>query len=173
VVDENEAPLPLGEIGRIRFRGPSYFPREYDNPEATARHFRDGWFYPGDVAVMNDERYVFLKGRADDVINNAGVKYHPAEVEAVLLSHPGVVDAAVIAGPHAVFGEVSVACVVRSGNVTPGDLGKFCAGRIALHKAPAWYWFLDELPRIATGKADKKKLKEMFRRQLDSRSAVG
>ena len=118
---------------------------------------------------MNEERYVFLKGRADDTINNAGVKYFPAEVEAVLLSHPGVVDAAVFGGAHAEFGEVSVAYVVRSGNIAPSDLGKFCAGKIAMHKVPAWFLFLDELPRVATGKPDKKKLKELFRHHFDAR----
>jgi acyl-CoA synthetase (AMP-forming)/AMP-acid ligase II len=166
VVDESGSFLRFGEIGQIRVRG-RYFPCEYSgNPEATARHFRDGWFYPGDLATMNEEGYVFLKGRIDDVINNAGAKYFPAEVEAVLLAHPSVVDAAVIGGPHTQFGEVSVAYVVRSANLTPKELYKFCEGKIAMYKAPAWVFFLEALPRVATGKPDKKKLRETFRHYL-------
>lgn len=171
VVDGNGSPLPFGEIGQIRFRGPSYFPREYTgNPEATARQFKDGWFYPGDLAAMNEDGYVFLKGRADDVINNAGAKYFPAEVEAVLSSHPAVAEVTVVGGPHPQCGEVTVAYVVRSSAVSPDELFRFCEGRIAMYKAPYWVFFLDEIPRVPAGKPDKKKLKETFRRYLEAES---
>jgi len=81
VVDESDTPLPTGEVGLVRFRG-AVFPAGYLNaPEATARSFRNGWFYPGDLAALNEEGYLFYKGRADDVINNEGVKFYPIEVE--------------------------------------------------------------------------------------------
>ncbi len=168
IADPNGSLLPFGETGEIGLRA-RHFPREYlRNPEANARHFRDGWFYPGDLAALNREGYVFLKGRTDDVINNAGVKYFPAEVEAVLLLHPSVADVAVIGGPHPIFGEVSVAYVVASAAIRPNELHKLCDGRIAMYKAPHWVFFLDALPRVAVGKPDKKKLRAMFRHYLET-----
>ena len=170
VVDENDVPLPTGQTGFIRFRG-VHFPTEYlGDGEATTRRFRDGWLYPGDLAAVNDEGYIFFGGRADDIINNSGVKYDPAEVEAVLLSHPSVADAAVVGGPHPEFGEVSVAYIVRSAAVSAEELYNFCASKMDRYKAPRWVMFLAELPRVATGKPDKRMLKENFRRYIETKS---
>jgi len=168
IVDGNARPLPAGQVGLIGFAAPHFAGEYLGNPQATVRHFKDGWFYPGDFASMNREGYVFLWGRADDVINNSGAKYFPSEVEAVLSAHPAVAEVAVIGGPHPKYGEASVAYVVRSAAVTPRDLNRFCEGRLAMHKAPQWVFFLAELPRVPPGKPDRKALKAMFRRYLES-----
>src|SRR5580693_758749 len=87
VLGEDGRPLPPGEVGLVGFRGEG-FPTEYvGNPEATGRAFHDGWFYPGDLAAIDADGYFFFKGRADDVISNAGVKFYPIEVERALLAH--------------------------------------------------------------------------------------
>lgn len=173
IVDEHGAVLAFGQTGLIRLRGP-YFPTEYlGDPEATARYFKDGWFYPGDLASLNQQGYVFLKGRADDVINNSGAKFFPAEVEAVLIRHPSTADVAVVGGPHALFGEVAVAYAVRTSPLTAKELHAFCKGKIAMYKAPQWIFFVDELPRVATGKPDKKKLKATFVRYMETRDRRG
>jgi len=164
--------LPFGETGEIRFRGPC-FPHEFiGNAEATARHFRDGWFYPGDVAALDEAGYVFLKGRTDQVINNAGAKFFPVEVEAALLAHPAITDAAVIGGAHPRLGEVSVAFVATADrSLTPNQVAAFCKQRIAPYKAPHWVFFCESLPRIATGKHDKRQLKADFLRYLERQKA--
>ncbi len=169
IVDANGQILPPGQIGLIGFRAP-HFAREYLDPEATTRHFKDGWFYPGDFAAMNGEGYIFLQGRADDLINNSGAKYFPAEVEAVLSAHPAVAEVAVVGVPHPLHGEVSVAYVVRAAAVSSQELNRFCEGKIAMFKAPYWAVFLAELPRVPPGKPDRKALKEMFRRYLEEQA---
>jgi acyl-CoA synthetase (AMP-forming)/AMP-acid ligase II len=94
IVDDRGQALPAGEVGLVRVRG-SGFARGYiDDPEATAKAFRDGWYYPGDLGVLSPEGALFLKGRADDMINYDGVKIYPADIEAALLDHPAVAEVA-------------------------------------------------------------------------------
>jgi acyl-CoA synthetase (AMP-forming)/AMP-acid ligase II len=115
----------------------------------------------------------FLKGRTDDVINTAGVKYFPAEIEAALLSHPAVADTAVIGGPHPHLGEVSVAYIVSKSPLSQKELHDFCLTKIATYKAPRWIFFASELPRVPVGKPDKKKLREMFQGYLETQLRTG
>jgi acyl-coenzyme A synthetase/AMP-(fatty) acid ligase len=84
IVDTEGRELPVGEAGSICFRGPGVTTGYIDNQEMDAKHFHDGWFFPGDVGRINKEGYLFLLGRDDDVINNAGVKFYPIEVEKIL-----------------------------------------------------------------------------------------
>lgn len=165
VVGPDERPLANGEVGLVRFRNRA-FPTGYlGNPQASEQHFRDGWFYPGDLAALNDERFLFLRGRADDVIENQGTKYYPAEVEEVLLSHPAITDAAVIPWRHPRHGNVAVAFItVRSGEKIE-SLPDFCRERLASHKCPFRFFALDTLPRNAMGKVQKHSLRDF----LDSR----
>jgi acyl-coenzyme A synthetase/AMP-(fatty) acid ligase len=158
IVDMKDQVLPRGEAGLIRIRGVN-MPKGYiDNPEMSARHFRSGWFYPGDVAKINDEGYLFFLGRADDIINNAGIKFYPVEVEKVLLNHPDVVEGAVFPWPHNVAGQVAAAAVVSNGNVTSEQLREYCAERLAGYKVPRVIAFRTFLPKNAMGKVLKRKL---------------
>jgi len=136
IVDSSDRELPFGETGLCRFRCAGMTRKYINNPKMTARHFRNGWFYPGDVAKINDEGYLFLLGRADDIINNAGVKFYPIEVENVLLSHPAVREAAVIPWPHKLAGQVAGAAIVLEGEVTFEQLKKYCNERLAGYKVP-------------------------------------
>lgn len=166
VLDGDGTPLPPGEVGPIRFRGPGFSSSYLGDPDASARAFRDGWFYPGDLAELNAERYLFFKGRADDIINNEGAKFYPIEVENVLRLHPTVTDAAVFAWPHARHGQVAVAYVVTTARVTPVELGRFCRQHIAPYKGPAWVEFVAEMPRNPMGKILKNTLKAMFSEKM-------
>jgi len=170
VVDAHDAPLPAGETGLIGFRGPHFTDRYIADAATTARFFRHGWFYPGDFAAISDDGYVFLKGRADDVINRSGTKYFPSEVESVLSTHPAIAEVAVIGGPHPQFGEVSVAFVVRAAALTHGDILHFCATRIATYKAPPWVCFVSSIPKAPPKNPDKKRLKELFAANLEATS---
>lgn len=171
IVDDADRPLPAGEVGLVRFRGAGYPTRYLDDPDATARAFREGWFYPGDLAALNEEGYLFFKGRADDVINNAGAKFYPVEVETALMEHPDVKEAAVFGWPHTRYGEVAVACVVVSSAVSAKDLQTFCKRRIAGYKVPQIVEVMAELPRNAMGKISKRDLKEHIQRTLAARQA--
>jgi acyl-coenzyme A synthetase/AMP-(fatty) acid ligase len=162
VVDADNNPLPIGQVGQIRFRGPGMSSFYLDDADATALAFRDGWFYPGDLAVLNERRYLFFKGRADDVINKSGVKFYPIELENALKCHSQVLDAAVIAWPHPFHGQVPIAFVTCRTKTTADALMAFCARYIAPFKLPAAIVFLSEFPRNAMGKILKGNLREMF-----------
>lgn len=171
IVDADHRPLPAGEIGLVRLRGAGYPTHYLDDPEATARAFRDGWFYPGDLAALNDQGYLFFKGRADDVINNSGVKFYPFEVENTLLAHPDVAEAAVFGWPHRQSGEVPVACVVTRSDISKLKLEAFCTQRMVGFKVPKIYMAVQQMPKNPAGKILKSELKEILRRNLASRSS--
>ena len=170
IVDERDQPQPFGLVGNIRFRGSDIVKSYLNNPQATARAFRGGWFYPGDLAAINEAGFVFLKGRADDVINNEGAKFYPIELETVLLSHPDVMETAVLGWPHKRFGEVAVAFIVCSKNsVKDKELIAFCGAQIAPHKLPNRIIRLSELPRNAMGKVVKNRLRDQLNAKMDKR----
>jgi acyl-coenzyme A synthetase/AMP-(fatty) acid ligase len=171
IVDDEDRTLPVGEVGLVRFRGAGYPTRYLDDPDATTRAFRDGWFYPGDLAILNDEDYLFFKGRADDVINNGGAKFYPIEVETALLEHPQVSEAAVFGWPHTRLGEVAVACVVANSSISTKDLQTFCQQRIAGYKVPQAIEIMAELPRNAMGKISKIELKDIFQSKIAERQS--
>jgi len=171
IVDDEDRLLPAGEIGLVRFRSSGYPTHYLDDAQATARAFRGGWFYPGDLAALNDEGYLFFKGRADDSINNGGAKFYPIEVETALLEHPQVSEAAVFGWPHTRHGEVAVACVVTSSEISAKDLQTFCRQRIAGYKVPQIFEMMAELPRNAMGKISKTALKQDIPRILAERQS--
>ena len=112
IMDGEGRRLTAGEAGEIALRGPT-IARGYDNDRAaTEAAFRDGWFRTGDLGYLDEDGYLFIVGRSKDVIKRGGQQISPAEVEAVLLDHPGVVDAAVFSTPHARLGEDVAAAVV-------------------------------------------------------------
>lgn len=168
VVDEDHQPLAPGEPGQVRLqKSAGFLPTGYiDNPEATARHFRDGWYYPGDIATVNDQGYVFLQGRKDDVINRGGVKFYPLEIERVLLSHPAVQEAAVTSWPHPVFGQVPLAFVELSDPAAVGELRSLCEGELG-PKAPDKIIVVREMPRNAARKIMKRVLREQYAALLE------
>ena len=169
VVDDEDRPLPPGQTGHIRFRAPNQPLGYWNDPQATASAFRDGWFYPGDLAAIDAGRYVFLKGRSDDVISNEGVKFYPVEVEQALQAHPAVVEAATLGWPHSAVGEVAVACVVLKSGVTVGELQVFCAERISRFKVPVTIIEVVAMPKTASGKIEKYKLKPLVERYMARR----
>ena len=160
VVDAKREPLPAGQVGLVGFRGEGVPNGYIDAPEASRQSFRDGWFYPGDLAAIDAQGYFLFKGRADDAINSAGAKFYPIEVEKALMAHPAVAEAAVCGWPDPQLGEVAVAFVARSGKVSAAELVQFCKLRLAGHKIPRWIAFVAEMPKTSTGKILKRVLKE-------------
>jgi acyl-coenzyme A synthetase/AMP-(fatty) acid ligase len=152
VAGQDGAPLAPGEVGQLGFRSECIPAGYIGNPEATARHFRDGWFYPGDLGSIDAEGNVTLSGRKDHVINHGGIMIVPEDIDAVLRSHPDVADAALVGVPHPLLGEVPVAAVVRRRQFPIGELRAYCAATIEQKRMPSIFFAVRRIPRDATGK---------------------
>jgi len=155
IVDDEHRPLPCGEAGRLRYRGPAVATGFYNDPEGSAEAFHDGWFYPGDLATMNESGYVFLKGRRKDMIIRGGVNIYPTEIEAVLLGHDAVAEAAVVGWPAPDLGEEVAAFVLTNRAVEEVELIAVCRASLASYKVPRRIFFLDEMPKNSAGKIVK------------------
>jgi len=137
-------------------------PGYWNLPDETAKAFRDGWLYTGDLAVVNPEEYVTIVDRKKDMIITGGENVYSTEVENVLYTHPAVLEAAVIGIPDPKWGEAIKACVV----LKPGkeaserDIIAFCKENLAHYKAPKSVDFLEALPRTGSGKIFKKGLRD-------------
>jgi len=163
VVDDKGACLLFGQI---RLRAAGYPQKYFDDPAATARKFRDGWFYPGDLASLNAEGYLFLKGRADDVINNGGSKFYPVEVENAIAAHPLITEVAVFPWPNAQSGSSPAAAIVLNRPLPNRQLISFYAEHLAPWMIPIHTLQLAELPRNAMGKVVKGKLAQHLKQAL-------
>lgn len=163
LIDGEGREVTRGEIGELLLRGAHVCQGYWNNPEATADALdADGWFHTGDLARQDADGFFYIAGRRKDMFISGGVNVYPAEVEAALLLHPRVQDAAVIGVPHATWGEVGVAFIVsRPGEpVTPEDLTQHLAGRLARYKIPREFRFLPALPRTPYGKVVKSALRD-------------
>ncbi len=159
VVDENMQDVPHnGEtLGEIVARGNVVMKGYYNDPEATAKAFRGGYFHTGDAAVVHPDGYVEIRDRYKDVIISGGENISSIEVEGALLRHPAVLEVAVVGMPHERWGESPHAFIVlRDGlNATPDEMREFARGTMAHFKVPTAYTFVRELPKTATGKIQK------------------
>lgn len=160
IVDPSWTPQPAGTPGEVVVRGPSVIRAYRDNPEADAVSFRDGWFRTGDEGTLDADGYLRLLGRIKEMINRGGEKISPYEVEAVLQTHPAVVEAAAFGAPDAKYGEqVRVVVVLRS-DATPDELRGHCADHLAGFKVPEQVIVLPEIPKGPTGKVQRRILSQ-------------
>ena len=140
-----------GDVGEMYIRGPHVSKGYWNNDEATrASYGQDGFFRTGDLAARDGEGFFFIAGRRKEMFISGGVNVYPAEIEAQLVAHPAVSDAAVVAVADETWGEVGVAFIV--GNIEAEELGEYLAFRIAKYKVPRRFIFVDALPRTAYGK---------------------
>jgi fatty-acyl-CoA synthase len=155
--DGNE--VATGEIGEMWIRGLHVSKGYWNNAEATAATYRDdGFLKTGDLARRDEDGFVYIAGRAKEMFISGGVNVYPAEIEAELVSHPGVADAAVVPVADETWGEVGVAFVVASASVE--ELLEHLASRLARYKVPRRFIFVDVLPRTPYGKVEKGKLRD-------------
>jgi acyl-CoA synthetase (AMP-forming)/AMP-acid ligase II len=163
VVDDDGVEVADGTVGELLTRLPGRQREYYRDDEATnATWTPDGWLRSGDLAHLDADGFIYIVGRKKDMIIRGGNNIYATDVEAVILEHPAVQEAAVIGVPHKVLGEdVGAFVVLRAGaSLGDDDLRAFCADRLADYKRPRQITFVDELPRNATGKVMKHVLRD-------------
>jgi oxalate---CoA ligase len=168
IVREDTRQAGTGEPGEVWVRAETSFPRYLDDPETNASAFTsDGWFRTGDVGYLDQEGFLFLTGRLTELINRGGAKISPIEVDDVLLAHPTVSAAATFAIPDELLGEDIAAAVVlvEGGGASPRELRRWMVHQLAPHKVPRRIWFVDDLPRTASGKVQRRVLTDRFLNQ--------
>ncbi|GEO26948.1 2-succinylbenzoate--CoA ligase [Alicyclobacillus acidoterrestris] len=148
--------------GEIVVQGPTVISGYWKRPDANAKSFRDGWFYTGDIGVFDEEGFLYVLDRRADLIVSGGENIYPAEVESVLVQYEGVREAAVVGQSDPTWGQVPVAFVVKATEVelTECALANHCRQLLAGYKVPKAFYFVDELPRNASGKLLRRILKE-------------
>jgi acyl-CoA synthetase (AMP-forming)/AMP-acid ligase II len=161
VVDDQFQKVPFGDVGELLFRGPSQALGYFRDPQATGLTFTDGWLRTGDLVKQDGDGFLYFLDRKKDVINRGGLKIASVAVESVIYKMAGVVEAAVIAVPHAVLGDDIAACVVLSPDsaITVEQLREFCLTRLADYEIPRQWFFLDALPKSPIGKILKRELR--------------
>ncbi len=173
IVDDNGHVVAPQEIGTLLVRGESAFAGYWNQPEKTKQALDDGWVRTGDKYYQDADGYFWYAGRADDLFKVNGRWLSPAEVESALIAHPAVQEAAVIARDDESRLTKPAAYVVVNPDFTPSDqlardLQEWVARRIGGYKRPHWIEFLSELPKTATGKLQRFKLRELQGRQTES-----
>jgi acyl-CoA synthetase (AMP-forming)/AMP-acid ligase II len=158
IVDQDGLPLPEGEIGEIRVRGPAISTQAVGATDGEREGFRDGWYYPGDRGRVDASGILHLEGRAADLIKRGGLMVHAQEVEQALRRHAGIVDVAVVGMPSEKLGQEVVAFIEARTPLDPKDLTRHCRAELAPFKVPARFEIVAELPRNPAGKVDKQRL---------------
>ena len=163
ILGEDGAELPDGEAGEFVIRGQSLAARYWNKPERTARAMREGWFHTGDTCYRDADGYYFFCGRDDDMLKVGGIWVAPFEVESALAAHPAVLEAAVVGWPDAAgLTKPKAYVVLKDGaarHAVRDDLAAFVRERLAPFKYPRWIEVVDDLPKTATGKIQRYRLR--------------
>ncbi|MEA2167925.1 MAG: fatty-acyl-CoA synthase [Solirubrobacteraceae bacterium] len=164
VVDDDDAQLPVGEIGEIVHRSPHAMTGYYNDDEKTAAAFKSGWFHSGDLGFVDDDGYLFVVDRKKDMIKSGGENVASREVEECIYEHPSVEEVAIFGVPDERWIEaVTAAIVVRGGGDGDADaIHAHCREKLAGYKRPKHVVFVDALPKNASGKIVKRDLRDQF-----------
>mgnify|MGYP002716874896 FL=1 len=168
IQDDQGREVAPGETGEICCIGPAVFAGYYNNPEANAKSFRDGWFRTGDLGHMDDGGFVYITGRQSDMFISGGSNVYPREIEEKILAHPAINEVAVLGVPDPLWGEIGWAVCVANTPVAEEDLAAFLDGKLSRYKMPKRFLFWDALPKSAYGKITKK----MIREELEARGMI-
>ena len=164
IMNESGAICATGVVGEIVVRGPMVFDGYFDDAQATAAAFVDGWFRTGDLGRFDEDGYLYLAGRIKDLINCGGEKISPVELDAAVEAIPGVLEAATFALNHRTLGEEVAVAVVKEGNVTitESDIIDRVRQRVGPRRAPRRIYFVDQLPRTYVGKVRRAELPRLL-----------
>lgn len=163
IVGEDDNELSFGEIGEIIVQGEHVMKGYFKMPEATEKTLRGGWLHTGDLGKMDKDGYVYIVDRKKDMINVGGMNVYPREIEEQLYKHPKIREAALVATKDELRGEIPKAVIVlkKGESATEREIQKYCMQYFANYKIPKLVDFIDELPKNATGKIDKKSLSDL------------
>ena len=166
VVDEKGNDVAPGEIGELVMRGPQFMQGYWKSPDATAAVLRDGWYWSGDIVRVDDDGFYYVVDRRKEMIKYKGFSIAPAEVESVMLEHPAVADCGVVSRVDAAGEEIPCAFVVLrdgepSSQPTAEKLQSFVAERLTHYKMPREIYFVQKLPRTASGKILRRELRKL------------
>ncbi|SED14434.1 AMP-binding protein [Bradyrhizobium erythrophlei] len=174
IVGEDGHPLAAGARGEIWVCGPTVTSGYVDAPDLNQTAFAEGWFRTGDIGSLDDDGFLSLHGRLGELINRGGEKIAPAEIEAALLRHPAITEAAAFAISHPRLGEDVAAAIVprRGSQATGAELRAFLQRELASFKIPRRILTLDDLPKGMTGKVQRRRLRELIDRRSGSHATV-
>jgi long-chain acyl-CoA synthetase len=160
VVDEKGQEVPSGEIGEIVIKGHNVMKGYWNRPDATDEAIKDGWFYTGDMAKVDEDGYFFIVDRKKELIIRGGYNVYPREIEEVLYEHPAVREVAVVGVPHDQLGEeVGAAIALKEGeSIDTEELKAYVKEQVASYKYPRTIWLVDDLPKGPTGKILKRQI---------------
>jgi len=160
IFDENDAETATGEFGELVLRGENIFKGYFKNDEATAKAFAGGWFHTGDIGYQDADGFFYIADRRSDMIIRGGENVYPREIDELLYTHPAVEAAAVIGVPDELYGEEVAAFVVlkKDEKVSEEELMNFCRNHLADFKCPKQVFFVQDIPKGATGKLLKREL---------------
>jgi acyl-CoA synthetase (AMP-forming)/AMP-acid ligase II len=167
-MDEDDNFLPPGEVGEIVTRGQLLMLGYWKRPDLTEQTIRNGWLHTGDLGYVDDEGFVYLVDRKNDLIISGGSNVYPREVEDVLNDHPAVKEAAVVGIADDTWGEVIHAVVAVRSEVSEQELLEFVAGRVPRYKRPRSIAFWPELPKSPAGKILRREVRDRERERLGS-----
>ncbi len=165
IIDEHGTHLGANTAGEVAVRGPNVMRGYRNNPQANAAAFVGGWFRTGDRGMLDADGYLTLIGRIKELINRGGEKISPAEIDAVLLEHPAVAEAAAFGVPDRKYGEEVWAAVVLRNQVGADELAAYCGKRLADFKVPKRIEIVAALPKGPTGKIQRRELPAIFKSQ--------
>lgn len=162
IIDENGEIAKVGEVGELCAKGDNVMLGYWNLPEETSAALKDGWLHTGDLAYMDEDNYYFIVNRLKDLIITAGENIYPREVEEVIARIPGVHEVAVVGVPDKLRGQAVCAFLTLDESVeyTPKELRKAMLNKIATYKIPRYFFFLEILPKNATGKILKTELRD-------------
>ena len=166
IVDDGDEPVPAGTVGEIVHRSPQVMLGYWNDPEKTAEAFRNGWFHSGDLAYADEEGYLYIVDRKKDIIITGGENVSGREVEEAMYGHPAVAEVAAIgvAHPKGVEAVAIVVTVKKGQHVTEQELLAYGRQHLTAFKAPKYAVLVDDLPRNASGKLLKRRLRETYAR---------
>ena len=173
LVDDEDRPVPRGAPGEIVCKAPSLMVGYWNRPEATEEAFRSGWFHTGDIGFRDENGYLHVADRRNDMIITGGENVYPREVESLLVEHPDITEVSVIGVPDERWGQIVTAVVVGDTLPDTAGLSAWLRERLADYKIPRRWLLAPELPRNATGKVLKHQLRSQYSGELAPKTGHG